>query len=145
MAFPLARSWKSLMYFVNYFHNDFTYKEYNLVVSFHNEWELNESHILPHSTEIWTGITALSWNIHYKRSSDILKFSFSFLLLQSVFLFKLDLKDYLTIMQNDFCLVLTGYSANGKFLYLCNGYEFSQATNSGVRNGTSLFSFFNGT
>lgn len=38
---------------------------------------------------------------------------------------------------------LTGYSANGNF-YLCNGYEFSQATNSGVRNGTSLFSLFNG-
>lgn len=71
------------MYFVNYFHNDFTYKEYNLLVYFHNEWELNESHILHHSTENM-GITALNWNIHYKKSLDfgkkILKVFFFFLL-----------------------------------------------------------------
>lgn len=58
------------MYFVNYFHNDFTYKKYNLLVCLPNEWELNESHILRHSTEI-RGITALNWNTHYKKSLDL--------------------------------------------------------------------------
>lgn len=124
MAFPLARSWKGLMYFVNYFHNDFTYKEYNLLVYFHNEWELNESHILPHSTEIW-GITALNWNIRYKKSlgfgykiSKVLFFCLFFFFLEDRACFCSGWLKGLVNHHTKLLYIAIGSSWNGKF-YIC--------------------------
>ena len=142
MASPLERSWKSLMYFVNYFHNDFTYKEYNLLVYFHNEWELNESHILHHSTEI-RSILALNWNIHYKKSLDLGK-----KISKDCFYFFIggeageacSCSSWLEELVNHhvkLSFIAIGSSSNGNF-YICVMVMNFQTTNSGVRNKTPL-------